>query len=241
MKTRNWMTTAAVALILLVGIASIYAASNPITTGRPKLGSGWMLVVSDDDMDTSAALLTELDSTFVQMAAATKIYAVSDSTDTTQTLYVSGVESVTGKYITESFTLAGATPTSASTATYDYVDQTWLDIECAGTITINRYNAAATLINSIEAGSLKGDLGHHFNGEKASYLQEWWATSSSATHSKTIELRWYPDDADCLDATTGFTLIDRIYMAGVVYASDIHPLHNTRLPAGGWLAIYGTG
>lgn len=247
MKTHNKMTLATAALVLLVGIAFICAASDPITTRRGREGAGWMLVVADNDIDTGADLLKELDSTaFTQIVAANNIYAVSGSTsDTTQTVWVSGIEYLTGKKKTESFALAGQTYSAISTATFVYIDQTWVDIECAGTVSIKIADNTGTLINSIEAGSLKGDLGHRFNGEKVSYVQKWWATSTT-TDSKSLELRWYPDYKDCTDATDGFTLLDRIYMFGVnLYSSDIHSFggndSGVRLPAGGYLAIYGTG
>jgi len=232
------------AILALLLAWSFIGSADPIITGRVQSGGEWVLVASDDDIDNTAEPITELDTTFVQMAAGDNIYCVSSSaSDITQTVWVSGI-TTGGKKVTESFTIAGTTYSAASTATYAYVDQTWVDIECLGTISISREDGVPTLINSIEIGSLKGDIGHHFNGEKVTYVKRWWADSTT-TGQKKLELRWYPDDADCLDASDGFTLLDRIVIAGSVYSSRVRPLgtgqNGYKLPAGGWLAVYGTG
>jgi len=241
----RWIKWTAVMLILMLGAMTVYAASYPIVSRRGGHGAGWVIQASDDDVDASAELITELDTTFAQLDTARKIYAISSAAgDTSQTLYVSGVNSA-GKYITEEFSLNGTTASTASSATYSYVDQTWVDKECAGTISIKRYTGTATLINSIEIGSLRGDVAQKFNGHYVSYVQRWWATSATS-NEVTLELRWYPDDADCLDAADGFMLLDKIYMANGIYKSGIHnfsqnPDEGIRLPAGGWIAVYGTG
>lgn len=242
MRNRNWMWLV-VALILAMGVASVYAASNPIELRRGRAGVGWMVVASDDDVDGTAAVMTELDTTYVQMATASTIYAVStDSNDITQTLYVSGITTA-GKKVTTTWLLTGDTQVAESSVTYSYVDQTWLDKECAGTVSV-KYGAGGTLINSIEIGSLKGDIGQHFNGEDYSYIQSWQATSNSLG-DKTLQLRWYPDDADCLDSGDGFVLLDRIMLAGSVYRSEPHSFADyadggIKLPRGGWLAVFGS-
>lgn len=247
MKKRNWMSWIVATLIVLMGIASVYAASNPIMTGRSQPGSGWILVVADDDLATSVAgneLLTELDSTFVQIAAADTVYFVSsDNNDTTQTAYIRGIDNATGNQTDESITLTGTTIATSST-TFRYIDQIWLSAEAAGTVSLHRTDSPYALCNSIEIGSLKGDVGHHFNGEKVTYLKKWWATSNTTT-MKNLELRWYPDDADCLDSDDGFTVLDRIVLAGTVYRCDPHVFGDSddglKLSAGGWLAIFGDG
>jgi len=244
MKTHKQGLSLLLVLALLLAWAFIGEA-DPMNTRREGQGTGWMLVASDDDIDASPELVTGLDTTFVQLAGSTKIYVSSSNIlDITQTVSISGITSAGNRALAQ-LALVTSDYSSQSADTFSYIDQMWVDKECAGTVTVWAVDGVPTLANSIEIGALKADVGQHFAGDKYSYVQSWWATSTT-TNTKTLELRWYPDDADCLDPTDGFMLLDRIFMADSVYTSDTHTFADyadggIRLDTGGWLAVYGTG
>ncbi len=230
---------------LLFGLCIILvmtlAASNPLNTGQSNKGNGWYVVATDADIDGTAEPITGLATTFAQLSAAATVY-VQAGGPATNTVLVSGVSS-DDKYISEEITVAGATPVT-STNTFKYVDQFWALSEVA--VAVALYGTATdTLINEIPIGTLKADVAQHFNPEKPTYVKKWWATTNAATVGKALELRFYPDDADCLDPTDGFMLLDRFVMAAGIYDSGMRRIGNEsnglRLPAGGWLTVYGTG
>ncbi len=198
---------------------------------------GFTTFGADADIDASAELITQLATTYAQLAAEDNIEILSSTTDITQYVTVTGIDS-NGKKISETNLLTGATPVS-STATFRYVDQVSVDKECAGTITVRRATGD-TFITSIPIGQLQATMVQHFNGEKKTYLKAWRASVTSTTGSVLFQLRWYPDDADCLDAGDGFLLVDEIQLTNVL-STQQHSLHRTYLPAGGWLAVYGVG
>ena len=203
---------------------------------RPYEVKGLTVFGADDDIDATAELITELDTTYVQLAAEDQIEILSATTDITQYVTVTGIDN-NGKRISETNLLTGTTEV-LSTATFRYIDQVSVDKECAGVITIRR--ETNTFITSIPIGQLQATMVQHFNGEKKSYLEAWRASVTSTTGSVLFQLRWYPDDADCLDPTDGFLLVDEIQLTNVL-STQQHSLHRTYLPAGGWLAVYGTG
>ena len=53
-----------------------------------------------------------------------------------------------------------------------------------------------------------------------------------------FELRWYPDDADCLDVGDGYKLLDELFCAtGDTVGGNINlPV---KCDSGGWIAVYG--
>lgn len=217
----------------------------PIRTRRGREGDGFVIHAYDADIDQSAyELVTGLATTYAQLAAEDTFQAVSsDAADTSQTCYISYVNS-SGKYVSEGIALNGATAVD-SVGTGRYVDQNWVDIECAGTISVQRKTGPA-LINSIEIGQLRGDVAHHFNGQYNTYLQRWSAENVGGGNTIIFQLRWYPDDADCLDPTDGYHVLDRIALPAAVGSSaervwSADPNSGLRLPAGGWLAVYAIG
>jgi len=230
-----------VLLISFIMVSGAFAGTIDSAGYRDKVSEvkGWTIYASDDDIDASAELITELDDTYTQLAAEEAIEVLSSSgSDTTQTVTVTGIDNA-GKKCSETFTLAGVT-VQTSTTTFRYVDQASVDIECVGVITI-RKKTLDTLITSIPIGQLDAQMAQHFNGEYKSYVTGWSARCTSTTGTVLFELRWYPDDADCLDADTGYRVLDAIQFTNV-HGSDSGIMGNPiKLPAGGWLCVYGTG
>lgn len=199
---------------------------------------GFHIFAADDDLSTSATLLTELDTTYAQLAAEDQIEVLSSSSsDTTQTVTVVGIDN-SGDKISEDFTLTGTT-VALSAATFRYIDQVSVDIECAGVITVQR--ETDTFIISIPIGQLNGQVSQHFNGEDVTYVTYWACGVNTTTGNVTFELRHYKDDADCLDSSDGFITLDTIYIDKTV-TSPYNVVHNyslpIKLPAGGWLGVW---
>lgn len=198
---------------------------------------GWNVYASDDDMDTAGGLVTELDTTFAQLAAEDQIEVVSSSaSDTTQTVTVAGIDN-SGNRISEDFTVTGTTVVLSS-ATFRYIDQVSVDIECAGTITVQR--ETNTFIISIPVGQLDAQVSQHFNGENVSYITGWRASVTSTTGTVLYELRFYPDDADCLDSADGYQVLDAIQFTNAL-GTDSGAIGNPiKCSAGGWIVIWQT-
>lgn len=207
---------------------------------RPAEVVGWTVYANNDDIDESAAeLMTELDTTYAQLATAGTLEVVSASgSDTTQTVTVYGINSA-GKKCSETFTLTGATAVAGAT-TFTYVDQVETDIECAGAITVRRATGD-TFITSIPVGQLDAQMAQHFNGEYTTYITGWSARCTSTTGTVLLELRWYPDDADCLDPTDGYKVLDAIQFNNVHGSESGIMGQPIKCPAGGWIAVYATG
>jgi len=225
-------------LCLLIA-APCFATDATYERNRHREIVGWTVFGADDDIDATAELITELDTTYAQLAAEDNLEVLSASgSDTTQTVTVTGIDD-SGKKVSEEFTLAGATAQS-STATFRYVDQVSVDIECAGAITVRRATGD-TFIISIPIGSLDGTAVQHFNGTHKSYITGWRASCTSVTGTVVFDLRWYPDDADCLDAGDGFKILDEIVFTNVLGTQNRPFPQPIVCPAGGYLAVYGTG
>ncbi len=203
---------------------------------------GWHVHGADDDIDTAGGLITELDTAFAQLAAEDTVEIVSaSSADITQTVTISGVDN-SGNRITENLPLdtTDGTAVETSTNTFRYIDQFSVDTECAGAITLRRATGD-TFITSIPIGVLDATMVQHFNGEKHSFVTGWEANVTSTTGTVLFQLRWYPDDADCLDAPDGFRVLDEIQFNNV-HGSQRRPFPQPiKCPAGGWLAVWGTG
>lgn len=198
---------------------------------------GWSVYASDDDMDTAGGLVTELDTTYAQLAAEDQIEVVSNSSaDTTQTVTVTGINS-DGNKISEEFILAGTT-VDLSVGTYRYVDQVSVDAECAGTITVQR--ETNTFIISIPVGQLDAQVSQHFNGQFVSYITGWSGRVTSTTGTVLYELRWYPDDADCLDSGDGYQVLDAIQFTNALDSDSGIFGDPIKCPAGGWIAVWET-
>ncbi len=199
---------------------------------------GWSLSGADDDIDTAGGIIAELDSTYAQLATEDQIEVLSASTnDTTQTVTVTGIDDG-GRKISEDFTLAGTT-VQLSTATFRYVDQVTVDAECAGAITVQR--ETNTFIISIPIGSVEATIIQHFNGEQDTYITGWRASVTSTTGTVLFELREYPDDADCLDSSDGYRVIDSIQLNNVHSTQDRPFNQPIKCAAGGWIIVWGIG
>ena len=201
---------------------------------------GWTVYANNDDIDESAAeLMTELDTTYAQLAAEDTVEVGSSSaSDTTQTVTLIGIDN-SGNKASEDVALTGSTFVASST-TWRYIDQVSVDIECAGTITARRATGD-TFITSIPIGYLDAQMAQHFNGEYITYITGWSARCTSTTGTVLLELRWYPDDADCLDAGDGYKVLDAIQFNNVHGSESGIMGQPIKCPAGGWIAIYATG
>lgn len=205
---------------------------------------GWSIYGADDDVDTAYQLITELNTTYAQLAAEDTIEVLSSSvSDVLQSVTIEGINNK-GNRIKEDIALNTTTGTTEATSsnTFRYIDQAFLNSgTSAGTITIRRATGD-TFITSIPAGSMESTQVQHFNGEKNSYITGWGATVSSTIASIIFDLRWYPDDARCLAPTTGYRLIDQITLPNSSIANEPHPFAQpVKCPAGGWITIHAIG
>jgi len=202
---------------------------------------GWSVYAADDDLTTGATLITELDTTFAQIASEEAIEVLSaSSSDTTQTVTVTGINS-SGNKASESFTLSGTT-VQTSTTVFRYIDQVSVDIECAGAITVRKKTGDALII-SIPVGRLKGQVSQHFNGERRSLITYWAVGVDTVTANVTFQLRRY-DDSDSLDSGDGFEVLDSIFIDGA--ATSHYNVSRTYaqpllIPKGSWIAVMATG
>lgn len=235
-------------LILAIALCFIFASNafgetvGALAWDKAITYPGWSVNGADDDIDATAELITELDTTYAQLAAEDTLEVLSsDSADITQIVTITGIDNSGNRIlVTRALDTTDGTTVVSTTATFRYVDQVSVDTECAGTITVRRATGD-TFITSIPIGTLEATMVQHFNGEKTSYITGWSANCESTTGTVLFELRWYPDDADCLDATDGYIVIDRIQFNNV-HDNQVRsfPQH-IKCPAGGWIAVYGTG
>ena len=231
-----------IALVILMVMAGVSYASSVAVYERARASEiqGWSINVRDNDVDAVASLVTELDTTYAQLADEDTIEIVSSSAlDITQTVTVKGINDK-GNQISEDIALdttAGTTEVT-STNTFRFIDQVSVDKECAGTITIRRATGN-TFITSIPAGELEAGMAQHFNGEKNAYVSSWSGVTEDTSEIK-LELRWYPDDDDALDASDGYKVLDRMTVATLdtIRANFAQPI---KCDDGGWLAVYGAG
>lgn len=229
------------ALILLCMPVQGFCTDAFFTRDKPYEVKGWCVFGSDDDIDGTAQLITELDTTYAQLAAEDTIEVVSsDAADITQTVTVTGIDSNDNR-ISEEIALDTAAGTTAveSTNTFKYIDQVSVDTVCAGVVTVRR-DTGDTFIVSIPIGSLDATVVQHFNGEKDTYLTGWYASVTSTTGTVSYELRYYPDDSKCLADTSGYRVLDTILLTNALGDAE-HPLPNIKCPKGGWIAVFATG
>jgi len=241
MYYRKWVEFVLAMFVILVMCKVAFATDAVYDRYRPNEVVGWSVYAADDDLSAAATLLTELDTTYAQLAAEEAIEVLSAAAgDTTQTVTVTGIDS-NGNKCSESFALAGTTVQTSST-TFRYVDQASVDIECAGAITV-RKKTGDTLIISIPIGSLKAQVSQHFNGERRSLITYWAVGVDTTAANVTFQLRRY-DDADSLDSGDGFEVLDSIF----IDAAATSPYNVSRsyaqpilVPKGSWICVMGNG
>ena len=222
----------------------------------PKGAVGWHRSAYHIDIDNAAELVKE-DVTYVQLAAqGTLKIDSSSSADTTQIVYVRGIDA-NDKQIIESKLLTGTTAVAVSATIWKYVETAWLSANCAGTIILT--DSSNTTILTITIGQLSAYIVQHFTGEYTSYLTSLaFGAGGTMYDSVNLDLRWYPDDQSSdADMDDGYISIvqpvihynvvtDTTATQSYAYATVQNPSPITfaqpiRLPPGGWLSLFGTG
>ena len=230
----------ALAIFFLVA-SNVYALDAIYDLKGPNVIRGWHVVAVDNDLSNAATLVTDEDTAYAQNATAQTMEIVSsEAGDTTQVVTIYGINA-SGKQIKESLVATGTT-VAVTTQTFTYFDHAEIDAECAGTMTIQTVDN--TDVTVIPIGSLASQVSQHFCGEKVSYISGWNATVNSTAACVNFTLRYYPDDADCLDPTDGFIVLDQIYIDDA--ATSPYSVQKTfaqpiRVAAGGYIAIYAIG
>jgi hypothetical protein len=232
--------------ILVMGVVmfflftiSCFAGSDAVyERSRPQEIKGWHVSGYDDNIGLTIRLITELDSTYKQLAGDDKVEAVSSShADNSQIVTVAGIDN-SGKKVSNRLSLAG-TSAATSTSTFRYIDQVEMDTTSLGTITI-RQATGDNFIISIPIGSIEATAVQHFNGEKDSYVTNWNASVTSTGPGIIFDLRYYPNDNSARCAATGYKVIDQLVVPNISTSSSsiTQPI---KCPAGGWIAVYATG
>jgi len=210
--------------------------NQPISGAR-----GWHLHCYNDTIGNALEIMAPSTFTYAQNDAADQLeFVSSDTNDITQYITAYGIDS-NSKKVKEKKILTGTTVV-LSTSTWLYFENAWLDAEAAGTVTIQ--DEDNNLIAEIEIGSLNTGIAQHFNGESESYITYFAAELYDMTQDCNFELRWYPQDADCLDATDGFEILDRLAAFAAEGPSPpphMYPMPIGPLPKGGWLCVYAIG
>jgi len=219
---------------------------------RPVPGAvGWHFHAMNDNIGSTVGLMKPTSgTTHAQLAAEDLIEGDSDQAgDTAQSLTVWGINN-SGKKERETIALSGTTAVNG-TVTWRYIENIRADAESAGIMWVAR-NTGNTFIMEIEAGWLTSGIAQHFNGEDKSYITYFRAGMfGRSKKSINFELRWYPDDADCLDSGDGYEILDRV-MVGGGYDCDertynqapcpsVYPMPIGPLPAGGWISVWAIG
>lgn len=234
-----------ISTLLILGFLAqpLFAIDSVYERSRPHEVDGWHVSVEDRDIDINTPeLITERITTYAQLAAEDTIEVLSSSaSDITQTVTVTGIDNA-GNKVSDDIVLNTTTGTTAveSSVTFRYIDQSSLDIECEGVVTIRRATGD-TFITSIPIGDLEAGMLQHFNGQYNSYITNW-SVTTKATSAVKFELRWYPDDADSLDSGDGYKVLDRITTGAtgdtIGCVGIVQPI---KCPLGGWIAVFGAG
>ena len=162
-------------------------------------------------------------------------FVSSDSGDTTQYITAYGIDQYSKK-VSQNVILTGDTVV-LSTDTWLYFENAWLDAEAAGTVTIQDEDNNS--IAEIEIGSINTGIAQHFNGEEESYVTFFAGGLYDGTKDATYVLRWYPDEADCLDAGDGFEILDELYCpVESGHDNHVYPTPIGPLPKNGWLSVW---
>lgn len=233
-------------VLFLIFAFQVHATDAVYNVNRGYDIVGWHVFAADDDCSTAgASLVTDEDTAYAQLSAEDEVEILSsDALDITQTVTIYGINSA-GKKSSESIALntADGTTVVAGTTIFRYVDYVEIDKECAGAITIQKQSDNVD-ITVIPIGSLSSQISQHFNGEKTTYLTGWSAGVNTTTANMTFTLRFFPDDADALDSSDGFKILDTIFIDAAVTSpynvsrSFPQPI---KLSAGGWIAIFADG
>lgn len=209
-----------------------------VLLNQPRAGArGWHLHAYNSVIGDSLEMMAPSTFTYAQNDGEDQIEVLSsDGADTTQYVTIYGIDNSGNKIREKMGVLTGATAV-LSTNTFRYIENAWVDAETAGTVTIQDEDDNS--IAEIEIGSLNTGIAQHFNGESESYITFFAGGLYDGTKDATYELRWYPDDADCLDAGDGFEVLDRLYCP-VESGHDSHsyPMPIGPLPKGGWIVVY---
>ena len=237
----------------LVSQKEPFQAVYPTGLVMPHGAVGWHRSAFDTDIDAALEQVCEDGGWVAHLAADDTIECVSAGAgDTTQTLYVRGIDT-NNKVRIESFAIAGVAPV-LSAVKFRYVECAWLDAECANNITVRRTTGPANIL-VITAGQLQSYCVHHFNGEFTSYITGlYMGAGGTMTDSVNLELRHYPDDLDSRDLGDGYLkLIEptiHVFQGAVGSSVGGARMANPppfvfpqpiRIPAGSYITLYGIG
>lgn len=207
--------------------------SQPVSGAR-----GWHLHTYNDTIGTALEFMYPTwAEAFVQMNGEDTLEFISGSSnDTTQYISVFGIDNA-GKKVMERKLLDGDTAVDSAN-TWRYVENAWINAEAAGIVEV-RNDGDTAYIMEIEVGLLSTGACHHFNGECESYITFFAGGLYEKSDDAAYQLRFYPDDADCLDATDGFEVLDQLYLP-IESGHDNHayPMPIGPLPKGGYIAVW---
>ncbi len=219
-----------------------------LLTEHPIKGvEGWHLHALANDVDAGTEIVAhDMASSFAQLASEEAIEVVSGAGgDITQKLTIYGIDNA-GNQNSEVISINGAAVVESS-ITWRYIENARLDVECAGLITI-RKKTGDTFIMEIGIGDMHTQIVQHFSGEKTSYISYFDAGAALASGQLEFQLRWYPDDADCLGPTDGFIVLDRLYVLFKDGATELGVVNQPggeyplpiKCPPGGYIAVFVT-
>ena len=204
--------------------------------------TGVHVFAHDADIDTAISVVSSYAS-YAQLAAEDTVDVISSGADTTQQATIIGVDE-TGRRAIEVLDIVANPAFTTGTSVWRYIENFYLNMECAGTITLRRTTGPAT-INIIPIGQVAADVVQHFSGDdNMCWLLGWWAgTTWDQDQGAFFELRWYPSDSDSLDSADGYRLLDRIDVdtdadatgPGEVRVTFPSPI---QLPIGGWIVVF---
>jgi len=183
-----------------------FQAVYPTGLVLPYGAVGWHRSAYDADIDNALEQVCEDGGWVAHLAADDTIECVSAAAgDITQKLYVRGIDT-NNKVRIESFALNGV-GIVVSAARFRYVECAWLNLPCAGVVTVRRTTGPAIILN-ITIGQLQSYCVHHFNGEMTSYITGLYAgLGGTMADSVLTELRHYPDDLYSRALGTGYVKI----------------------------------
>ena len=232
-------------IIIVIAIAfavSTLAFAGDSVYNRNKTldANGWSTYGTDEDVDLASDLVAS-PNTFAQLAAEDTIEVV--GTVVGRVVTVSGIDS-NGDQFSEAITTTGGTYGATSTTTARYIEGAVINSDTDSTVVIRR-QTGNTFITSITPGQLSTKISQKFNGEKKAFVTGWGVhngiasdSTTSATANLMATLRWYSDDADCLDNADGYQVVDSIY-TNTNKPGDYRKLPNpVQLDPGGWLAVF---
>jgi hypothetical protein len=179
--------------------------------------------------------------TFAQLAAEDNIEVLGTEAGRVVTVY--GIDNK-GNQFKESITTTGGSYGATSATTARYIERATIDSDTQDTVIIRR-KTGDTFIMSIPANQLETRISHKFNGEKMAFVTGWGIhngvdtdSTTSATSSMVAQLRWYTDDADSLDSTDGYQVVDTIVTNPYDISTTKKFANPVKLKAGGWLAVF---